>query len=247
MKVALVTIAIGEEYLKSYNEHFRLSHEVYASKNNYDFKVITDFLDPNLPILDTVTLSKLLLCCQSWSLEYDFIVYIDADILINPYSPPIHLLCEGKDGIGMVDEYSQPTRERRLEINKLENYEENATAYFKLTNIDFETESVFNGGLMVFQPKKHANFAETLYNKYANACIKNPRGFHYEQTVVNYEIQKNKLYEILPNQFNIILPLWHRDMINMGDFFITNYFIHFAGNAYYSLAPIIIRELYLLS
>ena len=239
MKVALVTIAIGEDYLKRYNEYFRPSHEVYASKNNYDFKVITDFLDPAMRILDTITLSKLLLCSQSWSLDYEFIIFIDADILINPNSPPIHTLCEGKDGIGMVDEYSQPTPERRLEINKLENYEKDASGYFKLSDIDFETKSVFNTGVMVFQPKKHAQFSERIYHIYVKGSIKNPRGFHFEQTVINYEIQKNKMYEILPNEFNTVLPLWHRDMINPTHFFMTNYFIHFAGNAYYDIVPVL--------
>lgn len=238
MTVALVVFAIGDEYLKHYNNLFRTSHEVYAKKHMYDFKVITDFLDPEIQDKNTISLNKLLLCSQPWSNAYDFIIYLDADILINPQSPPLHTFCQTTDGIGMVDEYTQPTCEKRLQVQEKMGWEKCATDYFKLGDIDFETVSVYNGGLMVFQPKKHREFLETVYKKYILNCIGHPRGLHYEQTVVNYEIQKNKMCAVLPNQFDAIWPIYKEaGETNLVEFFFRNCFVHFAGGCDHWLIP----------
>lgn len=52
-KVLLVTIVIGAPYLERYKVLFHENHRIYASKCNYDFIVVTDFLDPkiNIPAL----------------------------------------------------------------------------------------------------------------------------------------------------------------------------------------------------
>ena len=83
MKCLLVTIAIGEKYLKEYTELFYKSQRDYAVKNGYDFKVIRDFLDKNIINKATISFNKILVCNQEWSKDYDFIIFIDADILIN--------------------------------------------------------------------------------------------------------------------------------------------------------------------
>ena len=81
MKVLLITIAIGEEYLLQYKDLFYESQQNYALKYGYDFKVITDFLDKNIQHKNTVSFNKILVCEQEFSKDYDFIVFIDADIL----------------------------------------------------------------------------------------------------------------------------------------------------------------------
>jgi aspartate carbamoyltransferase regulatory subunit len=84
MKVLLTTIAIGDNYRRAYEDIFKESHEAYATKHGYDFKIITDYLDtlnPEHHHKDAISLNKLLLCSQES--EYDMIIYVDADILIN--------------------------------------------------------------------------------------------------------------------------------------------------------------------
>ncbi len=92
MKVLLVTVAIGEQYLKQYYNLFYESQYNYAIKNGYDFKVCTDYLDKVHQHKTTVSFNKVLVCSQEWSANYDFIIFIDADILININSPPLHNL-----------------------------------------------------------------------------------------------------------------------------------------------------------
>ena len=166
MKVLLVTIAIGEKYLEDYYNLFYESQKNYALKNNYDFKVITDFLDKSFQYYSTVSFNKILVCNQEWSDDYDFIIFIDADILININSPPIHNYIDYEGFIGIIDEYSQPSKERRLKIQEKMRWETNATDYYKLCGFNIQTDMVFNSGVLVLQPKKHKEFLQNIYKKY---------------------------------------------------------------------------------
>ena len=132
MKVLLTTIAIGEDYLKEYNDLFYESQKKYALKHGYDFKVITDFLDKNIQEKSTISFNKILVCSQDWSSQYDFIIFIDADILININSPSIHDFIDYGICIGIIDEYSQPLKERRLKIQRLMGWETSASDYYKI-------------------------------------------------------------------------------------------------------------------
>ena len=233
MKVLLVTIAIGEKYIEEYNNLFYESQKNYALKHGYDFKVINDFLDRNIQNNSTVSFNKILVCNQEWSDDYDFIIFIDADILININSPPIHNYIDYEDCIGIIDEYSQPSKERRLKIQQIMGWETSATDYYKLCEFDIQTDMVFNSGVLVLQPKKHKDFLQNLYNKYIVESISHYRGFHFEQSCIGYEIQKNNLYKVLDNKFNAVWALTKIDNIEnitLNEYFNENYFTHFAGH-----------------
>ena len=236
MKVLLVTIAIGEKYLEDYYNLFYESQKNYALKNNYDFKVITDFLDKSFQYYSTVSFNKILVCNQEWSDDYDFIIFIDADILININSPPIHNYIDYEGFIGIIDEYSQPSKERRLKIQEKMRWETNATDYYKLCGFNIQTDMVFNSGVLVLQPKKHKEFLQNIYKKYIIESITHYRGFLYEQTCIGYELQQNNLYIVIDNRFNAIWALTKMDNIEnitLKDYFNKNYFIHFAGHVDY--------------
>jgi len=229
MRIALCSIAIGSKYLEEYTKLFMPSHKKYAATHGYDFKVITTYLSAvNHP--DTLCFHKYMLCSQSWANQYDYIVYIDADILINGRAPgiPFHLL---GNGIGMVDEYSQPTPERRRAVQIKNGWEQTATGYFRLCDYYLLTDSVFNGGLMVFQPEKHKGLCESIFAKHVHSNIGHPRGFHFEQTTTNYELQRRKMVSVLPNEFNAIIAIAKSDdpSLTIDEFFSRNHFVHFAG------------------
>ena len=229
-KILLVTIAIGERYLHQYNTVFRKNHEMYAKKHDYDFRVITDFLDKSLCHTDAITFNKTLVCSQSWSNDYDFIILIDADILINMMSPAIHTSMDFENKIGIVNEYSQPTNETRLEIQNMMGWEPDAKGYYRLAQLDIDTKMVFNTGVMVFQPKIHREFLDKIYNKYARNSINHPRRYHYEQSCIGYELQKEKNYKIMDNKWNTIWPLYKMVGSQLEIIFRQNNFIHFTGN-----------------
>jgi hypothetical protein len=233
MKCLLVTIAIGEKYLKEYNNLFYESQKNYALKNGYDFKVITEFLDKKNQHNSSISFNKILVCNQEWSNDYDFIIFIDADVLININSPPIHNYVDYEGLIGIIDEYSQPSKERRLKIQKKMGWETSAVDYYKLCDLDIQTDMVFNSGVLVLQPKIHGDFLQNIYNKYVNKSKNHRRGFHFEQSCIGYELQKNNLYKVIDNRFNAIWSLTKCDNIEnitLNKYFNDNYFIHFAGH-----------------
>lgn len=231
MKVCLVTMAIGEQYLKNYNEKFRPSQEAYAKKQGYDFRVITEFLDDKIKHWSTISFNKILVCNQPWSYEYDFVIFIDADVYINPESPPIHSCVDFGDKIGIVDEYTQPNRQRRIEIQRKQNWETSATVYYHLCGFYINTNLMLNTGVLVMQPKKHALFLQNIYNKYVLKSINHPRGFHYEQSSIGYELQKHEMFVVLPNTFNALwfLYKYENHELTLKDFSKQVYFLHFAG------------------
>ena len=232
MKVLLTTVAIGEKYLEEYNNLFGESQRNYALKNGYDFKVITDFLDQKNKHKTTVSFNKILVCSQEWSNNYDFIIFVDADILININSPPIHSHIDYGDSIGIVDEYSQPSKKRRLKIQQKMGWEASATDYYKLCGLDIQTDMVLNTGVLVLQPKKHKDFLQGIYNKYIQQSITHDRGFHFEQSCIGYEIQKAQMYKVIDNKFNAIwglIKMDNRKNITLNKYFNKKYFTHFAG------------------
>jgi len=231
MKVLLLTIAIGEKYIQEYNILFKPSQEAYALKHGYDFKIITDYLDKTVTNnLNTILFNKYLICDQKWSSQYDFIVYVDADVYIRINAPPIHTFIEN-ECIGVIDEYTQPTKEKRITFQKKMGWETSATDYYKLCDFDLETEMVINGGVLVFQPKYHNEFLKSIYTKYVSKSLDHPRGFHFEQSCTGYEIQKEKNYTVLDNKFNAIWLLTDsHEETTFEEFIDNNYFIHFAAH-----------------
>jgi hypothetical protein len=233
-KVLLVAIAIGQQYLQQYNHVFRRSHEAYAKKHKYDFKVIDHFIDPTYQSSHMSLFYQKMLVSDT---NYDFVIFIDSDILINISAPAIHLSEGFGDNIGIVDEYSQPTPEIRLKIQKMMGWEPNAHEYYKLCGLHLDTKIVLNSGVLVIQPKKHKDILESVYKNYLPRSISHHRGPHYEQTSLGYELQTQHRYVLLNNRWNAIWGLHKMTGANLEEFFRNNYFIHFAGNTDIHMAP----------
>ena len=115
MKKLFVTLSIGDKYVKEYESLFAPSQRAYAKKFDYDFKIIDEFIYKKIPHNDTISFNKILAFCQEWSEQYDYIAFVDADIFINPDSPDLIDNLSDKTKVGVVDEYSQPTKDFRTE------------------------------------------------------------------------------------------------------------------------------------
>jgi hypothetical protein len=243
MSTLLVTTAIGKKYFCIYNNLFRKSQENYARRHGYDFKIVTDLLDVTYKThLISFYFQHILLCSQPWNIKYDFIVFIDSDILIHPEAPSITAAIDFKSQIGMVDEYSQPNKVRRLELQKEMGWEASATDYYSLCGFNLNTEVVLNGGLMVMQPRYHNELLGQVYKEYLPKALNHPRGPHYQQASIGYALQSQGNHLILPNKWNAIWSihkLCNPDYL-LSDFYQENYFTHFAGQADLNLVPMLL-------
>ena len=187
MKVCLVTICIGEKYLQQYNRLFRSSQEKYAKKCDYDFKVITDFISKNNH-KNLINMNKWLLCELDWSNNYDFIIFIDADIIINENSPTIHNAYNFGHKIGVVNQ-SQPTLQAKIKIQKHQGYEVTAKDYYKKhSNLLFNGEHVINSGVIVIQPKIHKKYLSDLVVKFEPSVLRQPKKLHKDQCFFGYQL-----------------------------------------------------------
>jgi hypothetical protein len=205
MKVCLVALAIGDKYLELYNYLFRKSHQAYADKHGYDFRVETDYLDQRFTDKAVCSLNKILVCSQPWSAEYDFIVFIDSDIYINISSPPIHSCMDFGDKIGIINEYDQMVGyEEFIDVVRQSLNWGTASEYYAKAGFTLDTQLMLNTGVLVMQPAKHGDFLRDIFDKHVETCLTHPRGFHYEQAAIGYEIQTKSMFMILPKKFNAI-------------------------------------------
>jgi hypothetical protein len=254
-KVLLVSVAIGDKYLEEYNRLFRPSHENYARKCGYDFRVVEDFLDKEHTHHTTVSLTKILVCSQPWSEDYDYIIYVDADVLINIRAPPILRTQHFGDKIGIVNEYDEVQLQDYQFVQKVLNWGTNASEYYAKAGFNIDTDAMLNTGVMVFQPKKHREFLDGVYYRYVDKAVNHPRSFHFEQSAIGYEMQMQKMYVPLNPRFNAIWFIQkalnakfnHFPPIRLAGrcskellihtYFFTNYFMHLAGHQDFDKVP----------
>ena len=245
MRVLLVTISIGEKYIEEHDRLFRTSQENYAKKHGYEFKVIQDYLDPTYKE-DKISMyfQKMLVCSQTWSMDYDYIVYIDSDIYININAPPIHSHCDFGDKIGVVDEMSQPSYDKRMYIHSCWGFPDQTVAeYYALSDFTLDIRTAFNSGVIVYQPKKHMEYMESFYHTYLPKSIGHPRYPIYEQTAFSYVLHTTDMAKEMTNKFNAVWN-WTRSFgqVNdytesLEDYFHSHYFVHMAGRTDYDKIP----------
>ena len=185
-----------------------------------DLKVFTDFLDPVRTHSHTISFQKCLVPDQLR--DYDLVVILDADIYIESYAPPIHTL-ELNEKIGIVNEVAQSKPEDYEKMVRI-GFADHPKQYYALAGFDVATDKILNTGLMICNPVKHADYLKTVYETYVDRSIGHPRGFHYEQACIGYELQTSNRYTVIPNNWNVIYV--HIQMTGQS---INTYFLHFAG------------------
>jgi hypothetical protein len=232
-KILLTTIVIGNEYQEKYRKYYYENHLAYAKKQGYSFHVVTDFIDSSNRQLSFISLQKILVCSTPISQSYSKVIVVDADILFNINSAgALHEISKYPDKISIVDEFSQPSLEERVRLSVKFGYEKSASEYYGMAGFNLNTNRVLNTGLMIFSPGIHKDYLEKIYLEGITIGLNHPRGFHYEQSLVGYHLQKDDMYELLPSEWNAIWAWYHHskgDQLTLKTFFDENKAIHFAG------------------
>ena len=212
VKKAIVTLAYGPDK-PFYNDYFIPTLRAYAQKYNYDFYCLDELpdkrIDRSSPV-ELVQLQKLLICSDDWTLKYDFLVWMDSDMIININQAPdvIEGIPEGK--IGCVNErkmfkyeFSQKVWERwRPDLNQ-----STGKDYYKAYGYPDGFDDQFQGGVYVFQPKYHSQFLKDVYNKYVPAIINGDKK-NGDQGVIGYEAMKLGLEYWLDERWNMVWVLY---------------------------------------
>lgn len=214
MKKALVTMAVGKRYELMFNQHCKPLWSEYAKKYDFDLIVFTQPLDTSLRAQSrSPAWQKCLILSEPNIQNYDQIVWIDSDVLINPSSPDITVDVP-LEKVGAADEYATPTREDYLSyIKRTHEYcvRNNIPYNESLTPTDFhckyglkgEFTSVVQTGVMVLSPHYHKDVLEYVYFNYED---KGTPQMNYEMRPLSYEIITQNLEFWISPKFNMLWP-----------------------------------------
>jgi hypothetical protein len=219
MAVCIAIICIGEKYIQEFKTLFYPSVSRYASKYGYDVKIFESFLDTNHATRDAISFQKCLTLSHPSMERYDQVLVLDADILIEDHAPAIP---NTGDKIGIVNEASFSQYDKLKSVG----FASYPTDYYKLCGFSISTDKILNTGMMICNPKKHGPVLKGIYDKYISGCEGHPRGFHYEQSCIGYELQTQHMFTCVSTYWNCIFVQY--DILNTvcpKD----NYFIHFAA------------------
>lgn len=253
----IATVAIGELHRARYERVFRPSVERYAARHGFDLIVFGESLcPPALRHATTISMNKLLIPFQPEVRSYDKVLVLDSDVLVNAKAPPFDRLELG-NRVGIVDEWSQPTPSERAMFQEAHGLETTPSDYYRLAGLDLKTDAVLNGGMFICRPGLHGAFFEDVVDRRLAAQVGHPRGFHYEQAVLGYELWSADLPHLLSSSWNIIWPrfrwTFRRSLAGDGPqirlkvlrfldvLFRSSHFVHFAAGQDHDMAAVVGR------
>ncbi len=215
-KSAIVTIAIGNQYLKFYNKYFRPSHEAFAKKIDVPLIVIDNHIDETeLGTSRHPAWQKLNIFKSPLTHEFDQLCWIDADMYItdsslNPFDlVDINNWAAVRNNIYNLDSYR---------VSDLELYK-----FCPSTNMP---DYLLNTGFFIVNRYHHSKLLDYVYENYSEQqCYENgPLSYHLLNTAGGIE---------LSDKFNkIVMMHMHVEGTSLYSTYKLvkgAYFIHFCG------------------
>ncbi|MBE9224311.1 tetratricopeptide repeat protein [Phormidium sp. LEGE 05292] len=211
---AIVTLAIGEKYLQFWQRFAQENWQNYADKHGYDLICIDKPLDTSERAqARSASWQKCLILSQEFSQQYERIVWIDSDILINTSSAPCIVEGVPIEKVGAVDYWSSPTPELLAQTLEREyDYWESlgipfikeytAKDYYTNYGLPSHFEKIVQAGVMVLSPHYHREICEKAYFDYEE---KGGPEWHYEMRPLSYELLKADCVHWIDHRFNLCL------------------------------------------
>lgn len=250
---AIVTLTLGKTYQSFWERMCRANWEEYARRNEYDVIALSEPLDPSPHAAERqLSWQKCLILSQPFSAQYERIVWLDADILINPDAPDISAGVP-LDKVGATDEFSTPSRaDHQIALIKLYSFWESIGAkyypsetpekFYGVYGLPGTFDRVVQSGVLVMSPEHHRKALEEVYFKYFERGA--PRGLA-EMRALSFHLQEVDMVHWLDYRFN---NLWLVYLALNAPFLLTDpenpaapvvahrafhesYMLHFAGNA----------------
>lgn len=232
---ALVTIAIGEKYVREWEKYVRPTWEKYAARHGYDIIPIFEPIRPEfMSAARPAHWQKCFVLGHEKVRRYEEVVWVDTDILINYHRAPCVAAANNSEKIGAVPlqkdnlRFFENTDQRFIPFKS---YSWNAYHFpddipqhlmqFRThkKNIKMaEQRSIVNTGVLVMKPALHRDFLESIFFKYQDAA----KTEDYEQGPLSDELHAQQMVNYLDRGFNVIFYeelvhhypfLWHRHFL----------------------------------
>lgn len=256
MTTAVVTLAIGDNYLGRWRLLCERGWRQYCDRHNYTLLVIDKPLDESQRARGrSPAWQKCLVLEPPLASRFDRVIWVDSDIVINPGAPSIDANLS-PELIGAIDENTYPTPEsRQTIINSLVASWEKANpeissnwatfrdpaAWHALAGLPKRGRYMVQTGVLVMSPRHHRDLLRHVYDAYED------RGgvqMNYEMRPLSFEIQEHGFQQWIDNRFNaliLFLQLYQNVLLRqplkntveqlrfIQSAYATNYFLHFAG------------------
>ena len=249
--IAIATLALGERYLRPWQEVCEPGCRAYANAHGYDVVCLTTPPDGSARARSrSPAWQKCLILSQPELEGYDRVVWVDADVVINPDAPSV-VAGVPRELVGAVDEYSIPDREtHRANLEKLTRffdqhkirYVPNSTPadYYRVYGLPDHHDAVVQTGVMVLSPAHHTDLLARVYRDYEQ------RGgpeWNYEMRPLSFELMEAGVVRWIDPRFNYIWGLYrslhYPFLLNhpnhesapdaVAEALADTYFMHFAG------------------
>lgn len=247
MKVAIVVFVVGDKYIKSFEAKFKKTLQFYCQQHQYDLIVLTEPIRYENKFDHKKFLWQKLLIVEKYK-EYDYVVALDSDIYVNPYSPPLPLdeIPEGK--VGCVNERKyMGNYEWRENIQKKHGWEITGKDWYKLSGEIKDYNDHMNSGVVIYQPKYHAKMITELYDNNINNYLK----FHQDdQSILSSYLIDNGLIHWIDQRFNCVWFYWKElfypffnnlpvefKKVAVINYIKLNYFTHFTSGTDIQFIP----------
>ncbi len=241
MPKAIVTAIIGERHRNLWQRHARDSWQNYASRHGYEIILLESLLDDSaFGKSRLIPWQKLLILSQPSIQQFERVVWIDSDIIINPTAPdvaeqvPLELIGAVPDQ-PLLSHPVMATVFQWLNPGQGPDARSRALVRSGRSNIPAPIELILNTGVLVLSPE-HRQLLEHVYQTHNET----PDSF-MEQMALSYEMLKANIHFPLDPRFNC---LWQEYKFGYYSFvrafpslaplcvataLANNFFLHFAG------------------
>jgi len=203
---AIVTLAIGQEYVDNWQKYCCPSWEKYAAKYDFDLICLQRPLDTSLRAKQrSPAWQKCLIFGQESVSKYEQVVWLDSDIIINESAPDLTFDVP-PDKVGAVAEdapYADVYIKRACRRWPNVDITRTAREYHSRFGLPADCKRQINTGVLVLSPGFHRPLLEHVYYNYED---RGGTEWHYEQRPLSYELVKNNLVYLMDRRFNVVLP-----------------------------------------
>jgi hypothetical protein len=247
-KIAIVIFIIGDEYRKTFESIFKPNIENYCKKYGYDLHILDKLIreEPNIP-RKKFFWQRLLVPSQY--MEYDYVVSMDSDIFINKHAPPLPIEEIPIGKVAAVNERKYFNNyEWRQYIQVKYGWEPTGQHWHALSGYDRPYDDHINCGMIIYQPKYHAEPITKLYED----NIDNYMNFYQDdQSVLSVFLIDNDMIHWLDERYNRLWFFWkqimypnfehlpkHIKQLYVENFTHLNYFTHFTSGSDIEYLPV---------
>lgn len=207
---AIVTLAIGNEHRKRWRTLCSRNWARYGERHGYDIVCIDTPLDTGERARNrSPSWQKCLILSQDFAKNYERIVWVDSDILINAVAAPCIVEAVPPGKVGAIDEWSQPTPELNVLVQaRRRECDADYTGPYALEGVEHYTSfglpggysQLVQAGVLVLSPAHHRAVLEHVYNAYEDRAPE----WNYEQRPLSYELIDNGYAYWIDQRFNLL-------------------------------------------